>query len=957
MAALLCAASGASGQNLLPGDTSFEAGTGRWFGGSRQTTPEGEGVLRLNRPYCHSDIYYNLVEPGKEYVAGFRARSTGETVRVTASVFHVYYGYAGNPMTLTLGPEWKRFTIPIPEQPSRREIYFTFHLPEGAEIEVDDFTLNEGNKPEPWSPNGPFSVGIEPTGAPGNLLFPDEPPPELAVGVVNNSSKKEKLRLKVTATDFYGAGTVEKVFENELENGKAFQAKVVPLPAMRRGYYVVKAELTDSAGRLVASDAMPFGVVPHPVAATLDEASFGTHPDPSRVEMAALARIGVKWLRPMPTWSDMERSPGVYRFPFAEYDANDRKFGFSSLMSIKLLESPPRFVRREQNRFADFTQMRAFLTAAAKAAPPGVRAWEIENEPDLCYPTKLGASYLDSAAYYGTVVREAVEALRAVDPVRPVSAMSVSGSNTGSVFAGRAAAGCADSFQIWAPHPYTGARYIGPKSTWVAPDAYIRERMLEFAELAKGKRLWAGEVGWAFDWREPFGSQTHRDVSNLVARALILMKSVPEVEKILYFKAQGCYERDFYQYGLWRGEFEPLPSAVFFANIAARLEHSRPLPPVFESDLRIYPFLDRENKPFAAVWKYKGELNSIRLRARPGSISATDLFGNPVELKQQDGALELPLSETPIWVAADGFTPEEFKTLLGETEIDLPPVTLNVIHFDGKSLTGFVRNNLPRTTAIELTASGCAPKSFPLPASGVKSVTFDFPKSRQQPVELRASDGKNASTLRLNPAELVPCPQSATAAGSCALFNLTERRYIYPPDPGIAWRSAADLSGKFGIGYDERFFHFAADVTDPVHFLPAEHHRAWNGDSIQLAFDPLNDAQEGVFDFGEDDVEFIAWLGPKGARLARTFSGAGDFGEEVPGAKVEITRKGEVTSYRIAIPWAELGKLTPMAGRIFGMNFIVNQNNGYGRSYWLGLTEGIGEMKYPYLYRKFRLEP
>jgi hypothetical protein len=163
------------------------------------------------------------------------------------------------------------------------------------------------------------------------------------------------------------------------------------------------------------------------------------------------------------------------------------------------------------------------------------------------------------------------------------------------------------------------------------------------------------------------------------------------------------------------------------------------------------------------------------------------------------------------------------------------------------------------------------------------------------------------------------------------------------------------MSGRFNCAYDDQYFHFAADVTDPVHVQDARNYRAWNGDSLQLALDTLNNAPEGVFDFDTDDVELIAWLGPAGAQLAFTHSDKHPMGTAVPGAIVDITRKGDVTCYRLSIPWDQMGKLTPMNGRIFGMNFIVNQNNGKGRRYWLGLSQGIGEGKYPYLYPKFRL--
>ena len=113
-----------------------------------------------------------------------------------------------------------------------------------------------------------------------------------------------------------------------------------------------------------------------------------------------------------------------------------------------------------------------------------------------------------------------------------------------------------------------------------------------------------------------------------------------------------------------------------------------------------------------------------------------------------------------------------------------------------------------------------------------------------------------------------------------------------------------------------------------------------------------------MFEYNENDVEFIAWLDDEGPHLEKTWSPANDIGMPVPESKVEITRDDakHLTRYRIALPWSQLGKLAPEPGRLFRFNFIVNQNNGTGRNYWLGVTEGIGEMKYPFLYKVFQLK-
>jgi hypothetical protein len=69
-----------------------------------------------------------------------------------------------------------------------------------------------------------------------------------------------------------------------------------------------------------------------------------------------------------------------------------------------------------------------------------------------------------------------------------------------------------------------------------------------------------------------------------------------------------------------------------------------------------------------------------------------------------------------------------------------------------------------------------------------------------------------------------------------------------------------------------------------------------------------------------------------------------------------ISREGEETAYQASIPW-DLTGAKPSVGRVIGLSFIVNQNNGRGRAYWMGLTPGIGEAKRPLAYRDLYLKP
>lgn len=120
--------------------------------------------------------------------------------------------------------------------------------------------------------------------------------------------------------------------------------------------------------------------------------------------------------------------------------------------------------------------------------------------------------------------------------------------------------------------------------------------------------------------------------------------------------------------------------------------------------------------------------------------------------------------------------------------------------------------------------------------------------------------------------------------------------------------------------------------------------RFWQADSLQIGLDPLNDA--GVAPgYLADDSELGLVLGPNGARVVQTVPQRRRV--DVP---VAIERQGTDTIYRVALPWTIIG-YKPATGEILGLSFIINQNNGQGRGYWMGLTPGIGEAKRPLAFR------
>jgi hypothetical protein len=953
----------AEAQNLLPGDSSFEAGPAGWLGGQciqRSDAKYGKHVLVLNQAFNHSRIYDGLIQPNKTYTLSFFARNTNGGSEASLQVHHVRYAPITSQHKLKLTSQWQQFHITLPGQSVQRTIYITVNQPQNQTIELDGMMLNEGSKPLPFEPENACIVDISPTNAPGNILYEDEPIPAVKIGVYNGTTAQQNGNLEIVTRDGYGHEHQRREIKVRLEQSESQQVTYQPLMDMQRGYFQVIAQYMVD-GHVIDRHIMPFGVVAHQADIRSEDSSFGIHPDTARVTLAAMPRIGARWMRVFGHWEYIQRKREE-AFPKDMFD-EALKNDLSVLYSFKIAESMPQGPWQEDTVQKHRQSLNQMIQWLGKHAPKAIKVWEIENEPDLGYPTHLKCSLKDGAKAYGQVLNVAAQAFKQYCPDQAIAAMAVSGNEQDNQFITQANLGNEELYDIASVHPYNGARYIGPSLRTVAPDAYIREHMIDKASVFKDKQLWAGEIGWAYDTLMPMDHQTYQTYSDYVARAMILMKSVPQVKKIIWFKSQGCYERDHYHYGLWRSEFEPTAAAVFFANIARQLEGATPYKPVYDSDLQVYTFTDRDGQAFAAAWQYKGQVDQMLLDHPASSIHVTDLYGNPVNVTQQNDKAVIGTSSTPVWIRIDHMNVQQLADKLQTTQINIPAVAITPFMIDEHKIVVFAKNNLQQTIPLTLRLSGGTERQLNLAASQVRSITLENHEMiLKDTLNIDAITPGSTQQHAINMQAIRDCPwlQDNHSAfeelrDKGQWINLHQRGSIYPPDGNIGWDSAADLSGQFACGYDNQYFYFMADVTDPVQHQTSESYRAWNGDSLQLTFDTLADAREGEFTLDNNDCELIAWLSPSGPKVAMTHSSKDIAGSTLTEAQVQITRKDHQTLYQLAIPWDHLEKLNPMAGRLFGFNFIVNQNNGRGRRYWLGLTEGIGEGKYPYLYNTFRL--
>lgn len=173
-------------------------------------------------------------------------------------------------------------------------------------------------------------------------------------------------------------------------------------------------------------------------------------------------------------------------------------------------------------------------------------------------------------------------------------------------------------------------------------------------------------------------------------------------------------------------------------------------------------------------------------------------------------------------------------------------------------------------------------------------------------------------------------------------------------NPALAG-GAEDLSASGWLAWDAEALYFALEVRDNTIHLPINT-VVWDFDSLQIAFDGLNDARpdEG---FNENDYEIqVARL-----RDGSTMVYAGHYPEgfissvvsDMTETAITVDEESGVIIYEMRIPSAVLPSIDLATGRAFGFNFIHNDNDTGGptdRKGWLELTPGIGYGKDPHLY-------
>jgi len=170
------------------------------------------------------------------------------------------------------------------------------------------------------------------------------------------------------------------------------------------------------------------------------------------------------------------------------------------------------------------------------------------------------------------------------------------------------------------------------------------------------------------------------------------------------------------------------------------------------------------------------------------------------------------------------------------------------------------------------------------------------------------------------------------------------------------WSGPDDLSAKLYFMVDAENLYLAIDVTDDVHDQAEAGQLIWQGDSVQLAFDPLHNPE--TMRHRVDDYEYGFALTSKGPVVWRWKSGPGKSDGETSGVPMVAKKRDGGIVYEAAIPFGELSPIAPLVRPDCGFTVAINDADGSGRGSYLEWTPGIvsskddsafGELRFAYM--------
>lgn len=405
---------------------------------------------------------------------------------------------------------------------------------------------------------------------------------------------------------------------------------------------------------------------------------------------------------------------------------------------------------------------------------------------------------------------------------------------------------------------------------------------------------------------------------------------------------------------------------------------------------RCYLFKDAKQRPVAAIWNADPlthgvkplPLAKVRLGAVAKSLDIINMVGTKVAA---DPSGDLAVTPFPVLLRGEPGSADKLASTIakGFEASAVGAVVGYAVVKDAAHVGIELRNTTAKPVRGVVNVTGASAPKQPLTIEVASGKTSDIVLPfATPPTGIRADDmaikwtPEGSSATQTFPAhvESLACPRvkgplaingdiaawKAAGANVFAIPQRTKAFNAYPPNPKypntIPWGGTNDLSATMALAYDTGTLYLGFDITDDCFAPAATVASAWQGDGMQIYFDPWQ-AGHALIKAGaqDEDQELDIWPGSDpptvyravkpGFQIAFTKLGV------VPAIKSSLTKRPGGYVIQLAIPETELAPLALKPGAAFGLSFIINDSDGEFRKRGLTLTpEGTEPFMHPELF-------
>ncbi len=883
--------------------------------------------------------------------------------------------------------EWKRvtWTATWDKNSKGKRVYTRIDVSGDSPVYIDNVQLEHGEPTDFESQ--PVSIGFL---APTSNIYDRGSAAAPILRVIPSKPLDGEVTVEVGASDAWGRPVFQKTVKAP---GGSRSDTSVELPTATRGNFHVELSAKNAKGEVVGNARWRFAVIePAP-----DTSAPGCYPMGIGYELhgrplaevapdvAIMKRMGVELNRFFLGQVGDPRSQGGASILEAarQKGAILRKAGIESILCH--YESPEilkeKFTGLEEFDEESLRVYADFLRPFVETLKDEFRQWEVSNEPNLW---RVGSGPNQGKPTmpphkYMAVLKTAYAVIKSVDPKLIVHAPCLNGIDT-DYLKELMSLGMANYMDVFSFHPYRSSPDLpdtyadllllrkildegGFKGPMVNTEEYFGADLFDFhaadAETSRGYFL----RGWE---ELPTAGRTIRNYIHHAAAGIPYCAFAPDGTLF----CQGGADSTF--------TFDLLPAYAAAAKFLSRAGLGHPMKA--GAAMRVFLFPKAEGGPLATI--YAPETNFKGTISLKGNYTAFDIMGNPLPSDSP-----LPLASDPIYLKFSAGTAETaIEKALSESEVAGlgDPFIVSAALTAERRVTVTVLNKLNK------------------PASGTVALTR-LPDGWRQPE-------RKADFSRLEPGQtgrvdfdieapsikpLVDYPVEATVESEGKIVKTTtkiapvfaRRMADVKPDahldewkdtewmelgednlsadfnPELPHTGPQDLSARFACAWGDDFFALAVKVEDDVLTPPDSPLHAYAADSLQIYFDPQNDATATTTGYQPDDIVYsVSKVGDTPSAYLEKGSEQRYIGEANRSTgldaevKVAVRREGATTIYEVVFPSKVLPGAQFAPGKSFGFSLLINDNDGKGRKMGLTLSpKGTEPFNAPALFKKLIL--